>query len=372
MSGIASYPMDTNSLLELLTIALVTFNQHALVVLGVLFLGLPALLATEQSKRKYDIPAGDASETLSGFVEQSDEQIFYLVDRVRGYKTKALKGTYSSDEALALILEGSQLSYVTDEATGAVMVTRIVSNQSDSRTPVSDETTTLIPSTEPLEITPMKQKKSIFNGLLKGLLGLTLAGSLQAQSDTGNVSGTVYNEVTGRALQGAEVRVRGTNAVDSTDQEGRFFLSGVPVGSRQLSVYYVGLEPSTTTVNVSASQAQYVNVNLSSEVYDLDSFIVVPQVVGQERAINQQKTASGIINIVSEEQFGAMLDGNIGQALQRLPGLSVDEDQDGSQGAINIRGIAGEYNSVQVDGNRIPTSGGAIAPLILGSWRPMV
>ncbi|MDA1069494.1 MAG: TonB-dependent receptor [Verrucomicrobia bacterium] len=207
----------------------------------------------------------------------------------------------------------------------------------------------------------MKQTNSIFKELLTGLFGLALVGSspdLVGQSNDGNISGTVYNEVTGRSLQGAVVRVIGTNAVDRTDQEGRFFLSGVPAGSQELSVYYVGLEQSTTTVNVSASQPQVVVVGLSSAIYDLESFIVVPQVVGQERAINQQKTAAGIINIVSEEQFGAMLDGNIGQALQRLPGLSVDEDQDGSQGAINIRGIAGEYNSIQVDGNRIPTSGG--------------
>jgi TonB-dependent receptor len=87
--------------------------------------------------------------------------------------------------------------------------------------------------------------------------------------------------------------------------------------------------------------------------------VITPQMVGQDRAINQQKTAAGIINVVSEEQFGAMLDGNIGQALQRLPGISVNEDQDGSQGDINIRGISGEFNSVQIDGNRVPSSGGS-------------
>jgi TonB-dependent receptor len=54
-----------------------------------------------------------------------------------------------------------------------------------------------------------------------------------------------------------------------------------------------------------------------------------------------------------------MTDGNIGAALQRLPGISVDEDQDGSQGAFNIRGISGDFNSFQIDGNRAPTSGGS-------------
>ena len=189
-------------------------------------------------------------------------------------------------------------------------------------------------------------------------LSLLLAAplSLLAQN-TGSISGRVYDEFTGNALQGAIVRVVGTNAVDRTGLDGRFYLSGVPAGSQQLTVNYVGMDSSLTTVSVAAGQTQVVSVNLTSEIYELESFTVVGQMIGQARAINMQKTAAGIINIISEEQFGAIQDGNIGQALQRLPGISVDEAQDGSQGAINIRGIAGEYNSIQIDGNRIPTSG---------------
>ena len=205
----------------------------------------------------------------------------------------------------------------------------------------------------------MKQKNSYFNGVLTGLLWLVMAGSpeLAAQTATGGISGIVSNEITGSSLQGAVVRVQGANAVDRTDIYGRYSLSGVPAGPQELTVYYVGLETSTQSVNVTAGQTVIVDVRLSSEIYDLEDFVVVPQVVGQERAINQQKTASGIINVISEEQFGAILDGNIGQALQRLPGITVNEAQDGSQGAINIRGVSGEFNSIQIDGNRIPTSG---------------
>ncbi len=205
----------------------------------------------------------------------------------------------------------------------------------------------------------MKKKVPNFNGAIIGLLLLVMAGSpeLAAQSATGGISGIVINEITGRSLQGAVVRVEGTNAVDRTDILGRYSLSGVPAGLQQLTVYYVGLETSVQSVNVTPGQTEIIDVGLSSEIYDLEDFVVVPQVVGQERAINQQKTASGIINVISEEQFGAILDGNIGQALQRLPGITVNEDQDGSLGAINIRGISGEFNSIQMDGNRIPTSG---------------
>ena len=89
----------------------------------------------------------------------------------------------------------------------------------------------------------------------------------------------------------------------------------------------------------------------------LEAFEVKEAARGQALAINQQKTAAGIVNIISEEVFGNMISGNAGYALQRLPGISVDEDQDGTPGKVNLRGVPGDFNSVQLDGNRL--SGGS-------------
>ena len=89
----------------------------------------------------------------------------------------------------------------------------------------------------------------------------------------------------------------------------------------------------------------------------METFTVSEAARGQAQAINQQKTAEGIVNIVSEETFGSMIGGNIGYALQRLPGLTVNESEDGTPNGVNIRGLESKYNSFQIDGNRIPTSG---------------
>ena len=184
---------------------------------------------------------------------------------------------------------------------------------------------------------------------------------LHAQAGTGTVHGRVSDVATGRSLQGAIVQIANSPYRDYTDADGRFSLTGLPAGSHRLLVEYVGLDPFSTTVTVSSGSNQTVNAALKSTVLELETFTVAEQARGQSLAINQQKTASGIVNIVSEETFGQMIDGNIGAALQRLPGISVDEAQDGSQGAFNIRGIAGEFNSFQIDGNRAPTSGGSRA-----------
>jgi TonB-dependent receptor len=185
----------------------------------------------------------------------------------------------------------------------------------------------------------------------------TTAPSDSAPAGDATITGRVYDEATGRSLRGAIVRVAGTNAQDYTHEDGRFQVV-VPAGQVTLEVEYVGLDRATYSVDVPKGGNAEVNVALTSGVLRGEDIVVRAAASGQALAINQQKTASGIVNIVSEEVFGPSPDGNIGYALQRLPGISVDTDQDGSPTGINIRGIEGDYNSFQVDGNRVPTSGG--------------
>ena len=178
-----------------------------------------------------------------------------------------------------------------------------------------------------------------------------------AQVASGSIAGRVSDAATGKSLQGAIVKISGTNDVAYTNAEGRFTMSGIAAGSHQLNVEYVGLDPYTNRVTLAPGQSLSVNPALESAVLKLSAFTVAESVRGQALAINQQKTASGIVNIVSEESFSTNLGGNIGFTLQQLPGLSVDEGEDGEPSGVNIRGLEAKYNSVQVDGNRMPASG---------------
>ncbi|MDX3899354.1 MAG: TonB-dependent receptor [Sphingobium sp.] len=185
----------------------------------------------------------------------------------------------------------------------------------------------------------------------------TTTEARNADTAEGTVTGRVYDEATGRSLRGAIVRVVGSNAQDYTREDGRFQVA-VPAGRVTLRIDYVGLDRATYTVDMPRGGHAEANIGLMSRALSGEDIVVRAAASGQALAINQQKTASGIVNIVSEETFGPSPDGNLGYVLQRLPGLSVDTDQDGSPTGINIRGIEGDYNSFQVDGNRVPTSGG--------------
>jgi TonB-dependent receptor len=197
------------------------------------------------------------------------------------------------------------------------------------------------------------------------LAAICLGASLPAQtSGTGTIVGRVFEGATGRSLHGATVRVVGTQLVDSTDPDGRYSLAGVLSGMADLEVEYVGLDLIRQSVLVKAGDTVTLDANLKSEVLKMAAFEVAEAARGQALAINQQKTGRGIVNIVSEEVFGAMNDGNIGYALQRLPGLTVNEGEDGAPEGVNIRGLSSEFNSFQLDGNRLGTRGFSTRDLV--------
>jgi TonB-dependent receptor len=188
------------------------------------------------------------------------------------------------------------------------------------------------------------------------LCSLALATNALLAQQTGTLQGRVSDSATGKSLQGAIVRVLGTTAVAYTDAEGRFTFPSVPGGVHRIEIDYIGLDPETREISIGDATAT-LNVSLQSKALQMEAFTVADTARGQALAINQQKTASGIVNIVSEETFGQMINGNIGYALERLPGLTVNADEDGTPNGVNIRGLSSAYNSFQVDGNRVPTSG---------------
>lgn len=92
----------------------------------------------------------------------------------------------------------------------------------------------------------------------------------------------------------------------------------------------------------------------------IDEVVVYGRVIetGQARAIADQRNADAIETIISKELFGQVNDGNIATAMQRMPGLSADGNgADEIPRYINIRGVSAAFNSVQVDGARMPASG---------------
>ncbi len=98
---------------------------------------------------------------------------------------------------------------------------------------------------------------------------------------------------------------------------------------------------------------------LSGQVHGEDETTVLEtiQVTGQaaslDSALDVQQMADNIISVVHADAIGQLPDTNAAEALQRLPGVSVERDQ-GEGRYVRIRGMAPDLNSVTINGSLVP------------------
>lgn len=71
---------------------------------------------------KFNIPAGDAAQTLHEFYMQSQVQILYLASTVAGVKTHPVNGEFEASDALALMLKGTRLDFQFENERSALVV----------------------------------------------------------------------------------------------------------------------------------------------------------------------------------------------------------------------------------------------------------
>ncbi len=192
----------------------------------------------------------------------------------------------------------------------------------------------------------------LFALFLLGGLSLATPSQLHAQ---GVVTGTVLDEATDLALTGVIVRVDALNREVATDRNGRFTFSGIPAGSHELSTRYIGYAPARTNVTVTAGRTSTVRLVVRSAVTELGQLVVTATRSGQASALNQQQNAANVTNVVAADQIGRFPDANIGDALKRIPGVTVALDQ-GEARFGSIRGTEPRFNSVMVNGERVPSA----------------
>ncbi|MCH1571770.1 MAG: TonB-dependent receptor [Longimicrobiales bacterium] len=177
--------------------------------------------------------------------------------------------------------------------------------------------------------------------------------SLEAQQ--GSVTGRVVDGTTGLPLAGATVRVIAANRSALTNQSGRFALVGMPTGSQELSVDYIGYATATQMVTIGTGVTENITFRMVPEAVVLEGLTATSARQGQAAALNQQLTSLSISNVVAADQIGRFPDANIGDAIKRIPGITVIQDQGEARFGL-IRGTEPKYNSVMINGERVPSA----------------
>jgi len=199
-----------------------------------------------------------------------------------------------------------------------------------------------------------------------------VTGRPTAQS-AGSISGRVQNVATGQYLNSVRVAVKDTALVAFTDQTGSFRLSGVPSGPAVLEIFFTGLDVQHIPVTIKASETLNQDVNLTSATrygadtpgaVKLDSFVVATsrETDGAAIAINEQRFSPNIKNVIAADAMGDVMDGNVGEFLKFMPGITAEYDRDsgGSVSSVSVRGFPTSMAVVSSDGLQMASTGNTV------------
>lgn len=189
---------------------------------------------------------------------------------------------------------------------------------------------------------------------LAALIVLASATTALAQS-TASIRGTITDERTNNLLPGAEVVLEGTPYRASSGSDGRYRLNAVPQGTYTLTVSYVGYQSYSHEITVDESGIVRYPIGLVRSSRIADEIVVEGARFGQSKALNDQKEAANIKNIISEEQIQSFPDLNTAEVLQRVPGISIQKSM-GEGRFVSMRGTPSSMTSVTVNGQQVAFS----------------
>jgi len=168
----------------------------------------------------------------------------------------------------------------------------------------------------------------------------------------GEVTGSVRDGATGRSLPNATVRIRELGRSVIADRSGNYRITDVPAGTYTLDVDYVGFDRFSSTVQVADAGTIEQSLALKASEFVASEITVVGYRLQQAQSLQDKKSASVIKDSVTADDAGKLPDQNAAEALARVPGLSITNDQ-GEGRYVTVRGVDPSLNSVTLDGQLI-------------------
>ena len=180
------------------------------------------------------------------------------------------------------------------------------------------------------------------------LLALAIATLATTPAAAADLSGRVVDPLTGASLPGATVSI-GDRSV-TADDDGVFILRDVASGPVEIEIRYVGY-PAATRSAVASDTPTITDFTLDPpQASDgLDDIIVTGTRAAERRALQAKKASDVVQETLNANDVGKLPDQNVAEAVRRLPGLSVADDQ-GEGRYVVIRGGDPDLTNVTING----------------------
>ncbi|MDQ8188214.1 TonB-dependent receptor [Pelagicoccus sp. SDUM812002] len=190
---------------------------------------------------------------------------------------------------------------------------------------------------------------------LTSLAGVSVLSLLGVNAQAATIEGHVRDDDQSLFIEGANVVIKETGDSVYTERGGRFVLSDLAAGSYTLEMKAQGYPLEVMKVDLNdADDMATANFILRVDVVELEGFTVKGSLIGEAKAQNIQKSSQNLVNAVSSDALGQFVDRNAAEALQRVPGVTV-EDSQGEGKFVIIRGADPQLSNIMLDGIEVAT-----------------
>jgi len=175
-----------------------------------------------------------------------------------------------------------------------------------------------------------------------------------AQGTAGAIAGTV-TDPSGAALKGAQVSIAEQDINVVSDEQGLFVIKGLAPGNYTLTISYVGFATfQKEPITVAAGKTTNVAAELKIQSANQDVLVTAPRAGGEAEAINVERTADNIVQVLPSEVIRSLPNANMADALGRLPSVTLERDE-GEGKYVQVRGTEPRLTNATVDGINLPS-----------------
>jgi hypothetical protein len=202
--------------------------------------------------------------------------------------------------------------------------------------------------------------KPVLNNLKQSylliLFLICLAAIANAQTIRGKVTDAKNNEV----LVGATVHIQkdGFQLNTTVKLDGFYIFKDIPAGTYKISVSYLGYKPvKEYSIEAKKDYTAVLNISMVDNSTIL-SEVTVTEHINKESdrsARGAEKNSDNILNAVSANSIAISPDVIVSNVLSRVSGVSIDRGNTGDAQHVIIRGMDKQYNTVLINGVKIPS-----------------
>jgi hypothetical protein len=188
--------------------------------------------------------------------------------------------------------------------------------------------------------------------VLLGAMLLTQASTALSQ-ESGNISGTVQDALSGAPLSGVQVLIDEGRRGDVTDGQGRYRIRELRSGWHSLEIRHIGYQPARRdSILVRGGETVVIEVSLQALAVEVDSIVVTavhdpvldPMAMQSEQRITAADLRELPVNDLAEAlqlQAGVVGEsyrgGRVGQQAFLVDGLGLKNQLDASTGALGLQ-----------------------------------